>query len=116
MRVLGREGEQDSRGPWFLNAGWAAGLSLLAWVLANLLDVFSVLAMVQDGARMVWARHHPAEAFVIYGLFRLLIALAVPLGAASASRRWPWVARTAWGMLTLGALVTAAGAWWRLYR
>jgi hypothetical protein len=84
--------------------------------MANLLDVFSVLALVQAGRRMVWARHHPAEVFVIYGLLRLLLTLVVPLGVASASRRWPQLARSIWAALTLCAVVTAATAWWRLYR
>jgi hypothetical protein len=83
--------------------------------MANVLDVFSVLAMVRAGGRLAWARYHPAEAFVIYGLLRLLITLALPLGVASTSRRWPWMSRAAWGALTLCALVTAAAAWWRLY-
>jgi len=84
--------------------------------MANVLDVFSVLVMVQDGGRIAWPRHRPAEAFVIYGLLRLLLTLAVSLGVASAARRWQRVARSLWGALTLCALVTAAAAWWRLYR
>ena len=116
MRVFDRGFGQGAKKQWFLTSGWAVGSSLLAWAMANLLDVFSVLATVQAGGRMAWARYHPAEAFVIYGLLRLLITLAVPLGAASASRRWPWMARAIWGGVTLCALVTAAAAWWRLYR
>ena len=114
MFALDRGGGQ-SRGPWYLTSGWAVGSSLLAWTLANLLDVFSVLAMVQAGGRMAWARFRSAEAFLIYGLLRLLLTLVVPLGGASASRRWPWMARAIWGAVTLCALVTAAAAWWRLY-
>jgi hypothetical protein len=72
--------------------------------------------MVQAGGRMVWARYRPAEGVVIYAMLRLLITLAVPLGFASAARRWPRVVRSVWGALTLCALVTAAAAWWRLYR
>jgi hypothetical protein len=71
--------------------------------------------MVQAGGRLAWSRHRPAEAFVIYGLLRTLIALAVPLGVASAGRRWPWLRQSVWGALTLCALATAAAAWWRLY-
>jgi hypothetical protein len=52
---------------------------------------------------------------VIYGLLRLLIALAVPLGFASAARRWPRTTLAVWGALTLCALATAAAAWFRLY-
>jgi hypothetical protein len=91
------------------------GSSLVAWGLANLFDVFSVLAMVQAGGRMIWTRYHPAEVFVIYGLLRLLFTLLVPLGAASASRRWSWMGASPWGALSLCALATAATAWWRLY-
>ena len=107
---------QDTQGLWFLSLDWTIGSSLLAWAMANLLDVFSVLVRVQAGGRMIWARQHPAEGFVIYGLLRLLVVLAIPLGVASASQRWPRAARIAWGALTLCALVTAATAWWRLYR
>ena len=116
MCAFGRQLERGARGQWLLTAAWTVASSLLAWTMANLLDVFSVLAMVQDGGRMVWARHHPAESIVIYGLLRLLLTLAVSLGVASAARRWPKMARAIWGALTLCALVTAAAAWWRLYR
>jgi hypothetical protein len=92
------------------------GVSVLAWTLANLLDVFSVLAMVQVGGRIAWARGHPAEGFLIYGLLRLLITLAVPLGTVSAGRRWPWTERASWSALTLFSVATAAAAWWRLSR
>lgn len=116
MCAVDRERERGNRGQWFLSSGWTVGSSLAAWTMANVLDVLSALAMVQTGGRMAWARHHPAESLIIYGLFRLLITLAVPLGTASASRRWPGMARAIWGALTLCALVTAAAAWWRLYR
>ena len=116
MRAFDGRLGQGTSGPWFLTTAWTVGSSLLAWTMANLLDVLSVLAMVQDGGRMGWIRHRPAEAFVIYGLLRLLLTLAVSLGVASAARRWSKVARSIWGALTLCALVTAAAAWWRLYR
>lgn len=116
MRTFGRGTRQAEGDPWFLTTAWTVGSSLLAWAMANLLDVFSVLAMVQDGGRIAWARHRPAEAFVIYGLLRLLLTLAVSLAVVSAARRWPRVARSFWGALTLCAMVTAAAAWWRLYR
>jgi hypothetical protein len=115
MCAWGRGERRGAGGQWFLTYRWAAVSSLLAWSMANLLDVLSALAMVRAGRRMVWARYRPAEAFVIYGLLRLLIALAVPLGFASAARRWPRTARAVWGALTLCALATAAAAWWRLY-
>ena len=95
---------------------WASMTSLLAWVLANVLDVFSVLVLVQAGGRMVFARHHPAESFLIYAGLRFLSAAALPLAVVSAGRRWPLMSRAAWGALTVCALATAAAAWWRLYR
>lgn len=116
MRAFDRGLGPGAAGQWVTTAGWAAGSSLLAWAMANLLDVFSVLAKVQAGGQVAWARHHPAEAFVIYVLLRLLVALVVPLGFVSAGRCWPRVARNTWGALTLCALVTAAAAWWRLYK
>jgi len=115
MRAFDRGYGRSAADPWALASGWAVGSSLLAWAMANLLDAFSVLAMVQAGGRMVWARNHPAEAVVIYALLRLLITLAVPLGFVSAGRRWPQLARAIWGALTVCALATAAAAWWRLY-
>jgi hypothetical protein len=95
---------------------WASVTSLLAWVLANVLDVFSVLVLVQGGGRMILARHHPAEAFLIYAGFRLLGTVALLLAVVSAGRRWPAMSRAVWGALTVCALATAAAAWWRLYR
>jgi hypothetical protein len=106
----------STRELWFLSLDWTVVSSLLAWTMANLLDVFSVWAMVRTGGRLAWARQHPVEGFVIYALLRLLVALAIALGVTSAGRRWPGSARAAWGALTLCALVTAATAWWRLYR
>jgi hypothetical protein len=97
-------------------AWWTAITTLLAWVLANGLDVFSVLILVQSGGRLAFARFRPAESFVIYAGLRVLGTLAVSLGVVSASRRWPSVSRAAWGALTACALATAAAAWWRLYR
>jgi hypothetical protein len=94
----------------------ASLLSLLAWVLANVLDVLSVLALVREGGRMVFARYHPAESFLLYAGLRFLGTLALPLVVLSISRRWPSASRSAWGALTACALATAAAAWWRLYR
>jgi hypothetical protein len=41
----------------------ASLLSLLAWVLANVLDVLSVLALVRGGGRMVFALATAAAAW-----------------------------------------------------
>jgi hypothetical protein len=95
-------------------AGWLVGVSVIAWLLANVLDVSSAVAMVQSGEQLAWARGHPSEGILIYALLRVLLALAVPLCAASVGRRWPWMARGAWAALSLCTLVTAAAAWWRL--
>jgi hypothetical protein len=91
-------------------------MSSLAWALANALDVLGALVLVQTGGRMVLARHHPAESFLIYAGLRALVTLALPLAAASVSKRWPSASRAASGALTVCALATAATAWWRLYR
>ena len=116
MCALERKRGRRTGGQWFLTSGWTVGSSLLAWTMANVLDVLSALALVQAGGRMAWARHYPEEALIMYGLLRLLVTLALPLGAAAASRRWPAMARAIWGALTLCALATAAAAWWRLYK
>ena len=95
---------------------WWTGLtSHLAWILANVLDVYSVLHVVRSGARLAFAPHHPAESFLIYAGLRALGTLAVSLGVLSVGRYWPWSARAAWGALTACAGVTAVAAWWRLY-
>ena len=96
-------------------AWWTAFTSHVAWVLANALDVYSVLFLVQSGGRLAFAPHRPAESFLIYAGLRVLGTLAVSLGVLSVSRRWPWAARAAWGALTACAGVTAVAAWLRLY-
>ena len=95
---------------------WTACTSHVAWILANTLDVYSVLLLVQSGGRLAFAPHHPAESFLIYAGLRVLGTSAVSLGVLSVSGRWPWAARTAWGALTACAGVTAVAAWWRLYQ
>jgi hypothetical protein len=90
--------------------------SLLAWVLANGLDVLSVLVLVQNGGRAAFARHHPGESFLVYSGLRFLGTMALPLAVLSAVKRWPSASRVAWSALTLCALATAVAAWWRLYR
>jgi hypothetical protein len=95
---------------------WASATSILAWGLANGLDVLSVLVLVQAGGRMAFARQHPAESFLIYAGLRLLGTAALPLAVASVGKRWPSLSRAAWGALTLCALATAAASWWRLHR
>ena len=98
------------RGAW-----WVPVTSLLAWVLANGLDILGILVLVQEGGRTALAPRHPAEGFLIYAGLRLLGTLALPLAVVSTGRHWPSASRAAWGALTVCALATAAGAWWRLY-
>ncbi len=95
---------------------WLAVTAVVAWVLANGLDVLSVLYSVRFGNTFVFARYHPAEYFLIYAGMRFLGTLAVWLLVVSASKRWPYMSRIAWSALTACALVTAIAAWWRLYQ
>jgi hypothetical protein len=116
MREVHHEEGRNARGPWYLAWGWVAGSAVFAWAMANVLDVVSVWTTVRAGQRVAWAPRHPGEGLLIYGLFRLLLTLAIPLGVASASRRWSWMAQPIWGILPVCALATAAAAWWRLLR
>jgi hypothetical protein len=90
--------------------------AVVAWVLANGLDVLSVLYSVQLGNTFAFTRYHPAEFFLIYAGMRMLGTMAVWLLVVSASKRWPSVSRIAWSALTGCALITAIAAWWRLYQ
>jgi hypothetical protein len=92
-----------------------AATSVLAWVLANVLDVYTVFVLVRTGRRLALFPLHPAEAFLIYAGLRLLLTLAFPLGVLLVSHRWPWTSKAIWNALTAGALATVAAAWWRLY-
>jgi hypothetical protein len=84
-------------------------------MLANGLDVLSVLFAVRFGNTFSFARNHPAEYFVIYAGVRLLGMLAVWLLTACVGKRWPSTSMTVWSALTACALVTSIAAWWRLY-
>ena len=103
--------KREARTSWLL-----AGTAVIAWLLANGLDVLSVLFVVQFGGMFAFARHRPAEFLVIYAGMRLLGTLAVSLLAAFVGKRWPSASMAVWSALTAGALVTAVAAWWRLYR
>jgi hypothetical protein len=95
---------------------WTSRLaSLVAWTLANGLDVLSVLVVVRAGGRMAWVRYHPAEWFLVYAGLRFLGTLALALVVLSVSRRWPSASRPMWWALTVCALATVAAAWWRLH-
>jgi hypothetical protein len=95
---------------------WIAITAVIAWILANGLDVFSVWLMLQFGGPLTFARHHPAEYLIIYANMRMLGTLALCLLSVLVNNRWPSVSGTVWSALTACALVTAAFAWWRLYR
>ena len=95
---------------------WLSISAVAAWVLANGLDVLSVLFSVRFGNTVALARRHPAEAFLIYAGMRMLGTMAVWLLVVSVSRRWPSLSRIVWSALTAWALVTAIAAWWRLYQ
>lgn len=86
-----------------------------AWVLANGLDMLSVLLALQLGGTLTFARYNPAAAFLIYAGMRTLLTLAVYLAAALVGKRWPMAANAAWSGLTACALAAALVAWWRLY-
>ena len=85
-----------------------------AWILANGLDVLSMLIAIQMGARLPTMPLHPAESFLIYAGFRLLGTIAVWLVVLAVGRRWPALRGSGWSGLTAFALVTAIGAWWRI--
>jgi len=95
---------------------WTAITSLVAWALANGLDVATALFVVQSGFRFAFAHHYPGEVLIIYAGLRLLGTMAVGLMALCVVKRWPQVARLAWGLLTVCAIATAAGAWLRVMR
>jgi hypothetical protein len=95
---------------------WVSATAVVAWVLANGLDVVSMLFAVQFGGLLTFSRYHPAESFLIYAGMRLLGTLAVLLVVIWVSRRWSSMSSTVWSALTAGALVTALVAWWRLYQ
>ena len=101
---------QEVRTSW-----WLSATAVIAWVLANGLDVLSVLFAVRFGNVFPCVRNHPAEYLVIYAGIQLLGTLAVWLMAAAAGRRWSSVSTTVWSALTACALATAIAAWWRLY-
>ena len=85
-----------------------------AWVLANGLDVVSMLIAIQMGSRLPTMPFHPAESFLLYAGLRLLGTIAVWLAVLAIGRRWPALRGSTWSGLTALAQVTAIGAWWRI--
>jgi hypothetical protein len=91
--------------------------AVVTWVLANGVDLLSMLYAVQMGeVTFRNARLGSAEFYLVYAGFRLLGTMAVGLAIGFVSKHWPTVRSTAWSALTAFSLVTAFTAWWRLYR
>ncbi|HUT20186.1 MAG TPA: hypothetical protein VM366_13605 [Anaerolineae bacterium] len=95
-----------------------AATAVLTWVLANGMDVLSMLFAMQLGGGFAFAsaRFRPAELFLIYAGFRLLGTIAVGLFVLFVLKYWPAVRSAAWSALTAFALVAALVAWWRLHQ
>ena len=101
-------------------AVWASRLvavaAVVTWVLANGVDVISMLFLVQSGGvALSSARLYPGEFFVVYTGFRLLGAIAIALTIAFVGKHWPAMRSAAWSALTAFSLVTVVTAWLRLY-
>ena len=91
----------------------------VAWVLANGLDMLSMLFVVQSGGQLALVGQlmlrHPTEFFLLYMGMRTLSTLAIYLLVTFGHKHWPSVAHVFWNALTACALVTAVAAWWRVY-
>lgn len=91
--------------------------ALLAWLLANGLDILTMLLMARSGLQLLlfggMMLHRPAEFFLLYAGMRLLLTLAVGLLALWADKHWPVAAVVLWNVLTFCSLVTAVLAWLR---
>ena len=94
--------------------------AVLAWVLANGLDILSTFLFLQLGGQLAFAemtaRHHPIEFTLIYAGMRTLGTLAVCLVVILVEKYWPPKAQLFWSALTAGALITAIAAWIRIYQ
>lgn len=102
-----------SKGDWV--SRWTPVVAVVAWLLANALDVFSVFLLLQMGGRLPFVRYHAAEHFLIYVGMRMLGTMAFCLLVFFAIKHWASVSRIAWGTLTACSLATAILAWLRLY-
>jgi hypothetical protein len=94
-----------------------AATAAITWVLANGVDLLSMLLLVQGGG-VVYpsARLYPAEFFLLYTGFRVLGAIAVVLAVAFVAKHWPALRSSAWSALTAFSFVAALTAWLRLRR
>lgn len=94
-----------------------AATAVVTWVLANGVDVLSMLFVVQlGGVVFPVARLHPAEFVLLYAGFRALGAIAVALAIALVAKHWSALRSAAWSALTAFSLVTALVAWLRLHQ
>jgi hypothetical protein len=93
-----------------------AASAVLTWVLANGMDMLSMLSAVQVGGGFAFARFRPAEFLLIYSALRVLGTIALVLLVLFVAKHWPTLRSTAWSALTAFALVTALTAWWRLHQ
>jgi hypothetical protein len=91
-----------------------AASAALTWVLANGMDILSMLSVVQLGGGFAFARYRPAEFLLIYAGLRGLGTIAIVLLILFVAKHWDALRSTAWSALTAFALVTALAAWWRL--
>jgi hypothetical protein len=94
--------------------------TIIAWVLANGLDVFSLFLLFQLGKQPAFAgtmaRHHPFEYILIYAGLRTLVTLAACFGVPVVEKHFAPKSQVFWNALTAGALITAIAAWLRIYQ
>ncbi len=92
--------------------------ALVAWTLANGLDIVSMFLFIQLGYRPLIAgsvlSQRPIEFVLLYAGLRGLGTLAGCLAALFAEKRWPSGSQIFWNALTVAALITALFAWLRL--
>ena len=93
-------------------------VALIAWTLANVLDIISMFLFIQLGYRPFIVgsvmSQHPVEFVLLYAGLRTLGTLAGGLAAMVAEKRWPSGSQLFWNALTIAALLTALFAWLRL--
>ena len=94
--------------------------AITAWILANGLDMLSVLLFLQLGRQLAFAgsmaKYHPTEFVLIYAGMRTLGTLAMWLIVAFVEKHWASISHIFWNALTACALVTAVAAWLRIFQ
>jgi hypothetical protein len=104
------------------NKNWIRKLTttaaITAWILANGLDMLSMLLFLQLGGQLAFAssmvKYHPTEFTLIYAGMRTLGTLAVWLVVVLVEKHWASISHIFWNALTACALVTAVAAWLRI--